>query len=115
MARPHALHDEAGGYLRAAALGGEPLGERVQLVHAEQGLGDTLQFCRYVSLLPQGSRVVLEVQPPLRRLLSRLPGSQQVIVRDATLPPFELHCPLLSLPRPRMPTFAMMDTRRSQR
>ena len=53
---------------------GEPIGDRVILLHAEQGLGDTLQFCRYVPLIAASARVVLEVQPSLVRLLSRLPG-----------------------------------------
>ena len=57
---------------------GEPIGDRVILLHAEQGLGDTLQFCRYVPLIASGARTVLEVQAPLVRLLSRLPG----ITRD---------------------------------
>ena len=76
---------------------GEPIGERVILLHAEQGQGDTLQFCRYAPLMR--SKVVLEVQPTLVRLLSRLPGVSQVIGRGEALPSFELHCPLLSLPR----------------
>src|SRR5204862_353998 len=79
---------------------GEPIGDGVViLLHAEQGLGDTLQFCRYVPLVGAGARVVLEVQAPLARLLSRLPGVATLVARGDRLPPFDLHCPLLSLPR----------------
>jgi Flp pilus assembly protein TadD len=77
---------------------GEPIGDRVLLVHAEQGFGDTLQFCRYMPLI-SGCRIVLEVQPPLVGLLSQLQGVTATIARGDALPPFDLHCPLLSLPR----------------
>ena len=78
---------------------GEPLdGERI-LLFAEQGLGDTLQFVRYVPLVAaRGGQVVLEVQPPLRGLLSGTDGAWQVLSRGDTLPDFTWQCPLLSLP-----------------
>lgn len=82
---------------------GEDIGDRVLLLHAEQGLGDTLQFVRFVPAIAAGRRVVLEVQRPLQRLfapiLAGLPGIESVIARGDPLPPFDLHCPLLSLPR----------------
>jgi Flp pilus assembly protein TadD len=78
---------------------GEPLAARTLLLHAEQGLGDTLQFCRYAPLIPAGGRVVLEAQKPLARLLSRLPGVDEIVIHGEALPPFDLQCPLLSLPR----------------
>jgi tetratricopeptide (TPR) repeat protein len=69
------------------------------LVHAEQGLGDTVQFCRYASLAAaRGLRVVVEVQKPLVRLLRGLPGVDAVVGRGETLPDFDLHCPMLSMP-----------------
>ncbi|WP_249782281.1 tetratricopeptide repeat protein [Bradyrhizobium sp. BR 10289] len=77
--------------------GGE-IGDRVLLLHAEQGLGDTLQFCRFVPAIAAGRRVVLEVQRPLVRLLAGLPGIECIIAHGDPLPPFDLHCPLLSLP-----------------
>jgi tetratricopeptide (TPR) repeat protein len=68
-------------------------------VHAEQGFGDTLQFCRYVPLLAErGAYVIVEVQPELKRLLSGLEDAH-VIARGEPVPPFDVHCPLLSLPR----------------
>jgi tetratricopeptide (TPR) repeat protein len=78
---------------------GEAIGDRVILLYAEQGFGDTLQFCRYAPLIAAGARTVLEVQAPLVRLLSRLPGLTAVVARGDRLPPFDLHCPLLNLPR----------------
>ena len=78
---------------------GEPLDGRTLLLHAEQGAGDTFMFCRYVTLAAQRGRVVLEAPAPLLGLLSRLPGLAGIVPAGAALPPFDLHCPLLSLPR----------------
>lgn len=76
---------------------GDDLGERVLLVHAEQGFGDTIQFCRFVPML--GShRIVLEVPGKLKALLSTLSNAVRVVSRGEELPPADLHCPLLSLP-----------------
>ena len=80
-------------------LGGEDIAGRTILLHAEQGLGDALQFCRYAALVAErGARVVLEVYPALQRLMQRLPGVDQVIARGAPLPAYDLHAPLMSLP-----------------
>jgi tetratricopeptide (TPR) repeat protein len=69
------------------------------LLHAEQGWGDTLQFCRYAQhVAALGATVLLEVQPPLKTLLAGLAGVAQVFARGETLPLFDFHCPLLSLP-----------------
>ena len=78
---------------------GEPAEGRTLLVHAEQGFGDTLQFCRFVPLAAaRGWCVVLEVPGPLVRLLRGLPGIAQMVATGEALPPFDLHCPMLSLP-----------------
>jgi tetratricopeptide (TPR) repeat protein len=79
---------------------GEPLqGARI-LLHAEQGLGDTLQFIRYVPLVAaRGGQVVLAVQARLHRLLAGTEGAWQVIISEGgTVSDFLWHCPLLSLP-----------------
>jgi tetratricopeptide (TPR) repeat protein len=68
------------------------------LLHAEQGFGDTLQFCRFVALAAARFPVVLEVPRPLFRLMRTLDGPQAVIAHGDDLPAFDLHCPLLSLP-----------------
>jgi tetratricopeptide (TPR) repeat protein len=79
--------------------GVEPLEGRTLLVYAEQGLGDTLQFCRYLLLLEaRGATAVLEVQPQLKKLLQSLGTRAVIISRGEPLPPFEFHAPLLSLP-----------------
>jgi tetratricopeptide (TPR) repeat protein len=76
-----------------------PLAGKTILLHAEQGLGDTIQFARYVPLIAaRGASVVLEVQPELKSLLSRLEGAAAVMARGEALPPFDVHCPLGSLP-----------------
>jgi hypothetical protein len=80
-------------------LGDEPLDGKTILLHAEQGLGDTIQFVRYVPrLAAAGAKIVLEVHPELKALLSRLPGAAAVIGRGEPRPAFDLHCPLGSLP-----------------
>lgn len=73
---------------------------RTLLVHSEQGFGDVLQFCRYARLLAErGARVILEVPPALVRLLeSGLADVAQIVASGSPLPPFDLHCPVMSLP-----------------
>jgi Flp pilus assembly protein TadD len=79
--------------------GAEPLRGQWILISAEQGLGDTLQFCRYIPLLAQrGARVILEVQPALRRLLTSLDGLEKLVDLNTPVPEFDYYCPLLSLP-----------------
>ena len=76
-----------------------PLAGRSILLHAEQGLGDTLQFCRFAkSVSALGARVILEVQASLASLLASLQGVDHLVVQGDPLPPFDCHCPLLSLP-----------------
>jgi tetratricopeptide (TPR) repeat protein len=80
-------------------LGDYSLARKTVLLHAEQGLGDTIQFARYVPLLAAaGARIVLEVQSELTALMARLEGGATVIARGETPPPFDVHCPLGSLP-----------------
>ncbi len=79
---------------------GAPFTGRTLLLHDEGGYGDTLQFCRYAALAKaRGGRVILRVRRPLLTLLSRLPGIDGVVEHGAALPPFDLHCPMFSLPR----------------
>ncbi len=80
-------------------LGAEPLEGKTILLHAEQGLGDTIQFCRYVPLVAErGARVVLEVPGSLVELTRALPGNAQIATSGGPLPSFDVHCPLASLP-----------------
>jgi len=78
---------------------GSPLAGRTLLLHAEQGLGDTIQFSRYAKLARNsGGRVVLECPAKLAALLATVPGVNEVLPQGAPPPPFDVHAPLGSLP-----------------
>ena len=80
-------------------LGEESLIGKSILLHAEQGMGDSIQFCRYAKLFKGiADRVILEVQQPLIALFESLDGVDEVVQRGKSLPSFDYHCPLLSLP-----------------
>jgi tetratricopeptide (TPR) repeat protein len=80
-------------------LGHEDIKGKRILLHAEQGLGDTIQFCRYVPRVAAlGATVILEGPRALAPLLRDLTGVSEFITRGSKLPAFDLHCPLLSLP-----------------
>jgi tetratricopeptide (TPR) repeat protein len=79
--------------------GRDPIAGKTILIHSEQGLGDTIQFCRYVPLLAaRGAQVIFEVQKPLQTLMASLGGAAQVVPKGGPLPACDLHCPLVSLP-----------------
>jgi tetratricopeptide (TPR) repeat protein len=78
---------------------GEDLAGKRILIHAEQGLGDTFQFCRYVPLVARlGGVVYFEVQHRLQRLMSTVDGVKLILTRGLALPEFDLHCALMSMP-----------------
>jgi tetratricopeptide (TPR) repeat protein len=80
---------------------GEPLAGRTLLVFAEQGLGDVLQFVRYLPLLAAfGGQVVFECPPALMRLLTRSGFEKwaRLVPKRTELPAFDFQVPLLSLP-----------------
>ncbi|PIT71198.1 hypothetical protein B9Z41_17075, partial [Limnohabitans sp. JirII-31] len=80
-------------------LGVESLQGQTILLHSEQGLGDTIQFCRYAKLVKaQGARVVMEIPAALVPLLQGLEGVDELVQSRQALPAFDYHCPLLSLP-----------------
>lgn len=73
-------------------------GKRV-LLHWEQGYGDTIQFCRFVSILSNlGAEIILEVQKPLFELMKSLNGVNTLISSGDDIPPFDFYSPLMSLP-----------------
>ncbi len=93
------MSDTRRGYRGALWRGEYPLQRKTILLHAEQGLGDTIQFARYAPLLARaGATAVLEVQPALKPLLATLPGVASVHARGEPLPAYDVHCPLGSLP-----------------
>jgi tetratricopeptide (TPR) repeat protein len=86
-------------YNKPLWLGEFPLGRKTILLHAEQGLGDSIQFARYAPLLARGGATVrLEVQPELKNLLTGIEGIASCHARGETLPAYDVHCPLGSLP-----------------
>jgi tetratricopeptide (TPR) repeat protein len=86
------------GFAQPEWSGQDIAGKRL-LLHAEQGFGDTIQFVRYAALAARrGADVIVEVQPQLTPLLGGLFGVEVIAASRDELPPFDLHCPLLSLP-----------------
>jgi hypothetical protein len=93
------MSDARRGYRGRLWLGEFPLGQRRILLTAEQGLGDSIQFVRYVPLLASaGAKVVLEVQPELKALLADTDGVESCHARGEARPAYDFHCPLGSLP-----------------
>jgi tetratricopeptide (TPR) repeat protein len=85
-------------FCRPLWLGDRAVSGKTVLLHAEQGFGDTIQFIRYAPLLVErGAKVICEVQGELRALLSQF-ECLDVIAEGESLPAFDMHCPLLSLP-----------------
>ena len=78
---------------------GTPMPEKVLFVRPEQGLGDTIQFARYLPLIAPRARVVLGVPRPLNRLMLDLPGVERVITEGDPRPAFDAECVMMSLPR----------------
>ena len=69
------------------------------LIHAEQGLGDTIQFCRYIPLLERlGVKVLFAPQRALRPLMRSLSSTVEIVDADDPSLSFDYHWPLMSLP-----------------
>src|SRR5262249_32534853 len=81
-------------------LGKEPVDGKTILGHEDEGMGDVVQFARYVPMLAaRGARVILCVNDPVFPLLSGMAGVAQCAPRSAKeLPAFDLYCPIGSLP-----------------
>ena len=104
----HEARWQAKGFLAAAGrpattqpqwTGEQPLAGRTILLYAEQGLGDTIQFLRYVPLVAQrAGTVLLHIQPAVVPVLGPLPANCRVLQAGEALPGHDLQCPLLSLP-----------------
>ncbi|MEQ1600659.1 MAG: tetratricopeptide repeat protein [Methylophilaceae bacterium] len=94
------LQNDKRQFIQPLWLGEESLHNKTILLHAEQGFGDTLQFCRYVALVQTlGANVLLEVQPELKRLLKGGLGEiATVYAKGEAMPEFDFQCPLMSLP-----------------
>ena len=80
-------------------LGDHSIAGKTILLHAEQGLGDTIMASRYVPLVSAlGAKVILEVQPSLKTMLQSLEGVSLLLATGEDTPDFDFHCPLMSLP-----------------
>ena len=79
---------------------GQPIDGKTILLHTEQGYGDAIQFIRYASLVKsRGANVILKCPPDLKRLFGTVEGIDLIQTPDEPSPPFDVHCPLLSLPQ----------------
>jgi len=86
-------------YAQPMWLGQESVEGKTVLVHVDEGLGDTIQYVRYVAMLAgRGARVILVVPASLCRLLSGLSGVAQCVAMGSELPAFDMYCPIGSLP-----------------
>jgi Flp pilus assembly protein TadD len=79
---------------------GDDLGGKRILIHAEQGIGDTIQFVRYIpKVIEKHGRIILGVPRELGRLLAEFPGIEQLLLRDDAIPQdIDVQCPMMSLP-----------------
>ena len=78
---------------------GEELAGRTLYVYAEQGMGDTLQFARFLPLAARrGARIIFDCQPELLRLLANFPELATLRTEGSPLPAADFHLPLMSLP-----------------
>jgi len=79
--------------------GDASLAGKTILLYPDGGLGDAIQFVRYVPMLAErGARVVLRVPDKLRSLLGEMPFVDRVIADSERLPPHDFHCPMMSFP-----------------
>ncbi|MDN3278875.1 tetratricopeptide repeat protein [Frankia sp. RB7] len=86
------------GFSQPLWRGDQPLEGKTILLHSDEGLGDAIQFARYVPMVAAlGARVILEVEPPIQQCLGGIAGVAECVGRSST-PAFDLHCPLGTLP-----------------
>ncbi len=80
-------------------LGQFPIEGKTMLIHAEQGFGDIIQFCRYAMLCEQaGAKVILQTYRPLIPLLETLSETINIIPTSEDAPSCDVHAPVMSLP-----------------
>ena len=84
---PRTRDDPAAPYHERWVWDGRPFAGQDVLVRCYHGLGDTLQFCRFLPLLrPHVRSLTLEAQPELLDLLSTLPGPDRLHPFDPANP-----------------------------
>ncbi|MEZ0288767.1 MAG: tetratricopeptide repeat protein [Methylophilus sp.] len=80
-------------------LGHENVANKVLYIYPEQGLGDFIQFCRYIPLVEKlGAKVVLSVPAPLVSMIKTMGLNARIVAKDEKVDAFDLHCPIMSLP-----------------
>jgi tetratricopeptide (TPR) repeat protein len=82
-------------------LGESDIAGKTILIYSDEGLGDAIQFVRYMPMIAaRGARVILAVQSPLVPLLSGVDGVSLCVARDPieALPASDVYCPMMSLP-----------------
>jgi hypothetical protein len=96
---PHTAHIDR--KVQRPSWSGQLLSGKTLLIHDEQGYGDTFQFLRMAAWAKErsGARVVVQINHEQASFARRMPGIDQVILRGALPPPFDMHCQMMSLPR----------------
>jgi tetratricopeptide (TPR) repeat protein len=80
-------------------LGNADLTGKTILLHSEQGLGDSIQFCRYIKFFEDMKcRVLLEIEKPLMTIMQCLLPPEHIFEKGSAQLAFDFHCPLMSLP-----------------
>jgi hypothetical protein len=80
-------------------LGKENIAGKTLFIYPEQGLGDFIQFCRYIPMVEAlGAKVILEVPKPLISLVKTLKGNFTIVEEGDALANFDMVCPVMSLP-----------------
>lgn len=87
-------------YPKPLWLGEQSLQDKTILIYAEQGLGDIIQFSRYIKFVKEAGakKVLLGVSTPLKGILSQLEGVDVLLTPNDPPPVFDVHCPIMSLP-----------------
>ena len=86
-------------FIQPKWLGKEQVAGKTLLIHSEQGLGDVIQFCRYIPMLEKlGAEVILEIKATLVPLVSTLKCNLKIIEDGMELPNFDMYCPIMSMP-----------------
>jgi len=93
------LKDSKRIFIQPLWLGEQSIKGKTLLIYPEQGLGDFIQFCRYVPMIEAlGAKVILETPRALTTLISTLNGRFTMVEQGKSLPDFDYHCPIMSLP-----------------
>lgn len=80
-------------------LGQESIADKILYIYPEQGLGDFIQFCRYVPLVENlGAKVVLKVPNALYAMIKTMGLNARIVRNDEKVEEFDFHCPIMSLP-----------------